>query len=149
MTDSSGRTHRLTMPAGKVQPQLWTQQKAYAAKVLSRQFSELVAGTKEPFVQAITDALSPQASFFNHKVLLVGDALADFRPHATASMSQAAKHALLLEQVMEGGLSWEEMCELMIKYARGVSEAGIKMGESSQFRGQGGGKGWFSIPQAL
>jgi len=41
-------------------------------------------------VQAITDVTSPQPLYMNDKVVLIGDALAGFRPHTVASTSQAA-----------------------------------------------------------
>jgi len=46
--------------------------------------------SKNPFVQAITDVSSPRPLYMNDKVVLVGDALAGFRPHTVASTSQAA-----------------------------------------------------------
>lgn len=133
MTDSDGHFHHTTMPVGKIQDQLWSQQKEHAKDVLPAAFSELVCATKMPFVQAITDAISPQASFFNGKLLLVGDAVAGFRPHTAASTSQAAYHALLVEQMMKGEISNEEMLDEMMDYARHLSAAGQKMGNRSQF----------------
>ncbi|CZR59540.1 related to 2-polyprenyl-6-methoxyphenol hydroxylase and related FAD-dependent oxidoreductases [Phialocephala subalpina] len=132
MTDSDGHFHHTTMPVGKIQDQLWTQQKEHAKDVLPAAFSELVCATKMPFVQAITDVISPQASFFNKKLLLVGDAVAGFRPHTAASTSQAAYHALLVEQMMKGEIS-NEMLDEMMDYARHLSAAGQKMGNRSQF----------------
>lgn len=133
MTDSEGHLHHTTMPAGKMQDRLWLQQKELAKETLPAAFSELVCATKLPFVQAITDVLSSQASFFNGKVLMVGDAVAGFRPHTAASTSQAAYHALLLEQNMNGELEWEEMLDHIMAYARQMSAAGQKMGNRSQF----------------
>lgn len=134
MTDSDGQPHHTTMPAGKIQEKLWTQQEEHAKNVLPTPFSELVCATKLPFVQAITDVLSPQASFFDGKLLLVGDAVAGFRPHTAASTSQAAYHALLLEQNMKGEISCEEMIDDMMDYERHLSAAGQSMGNRSQFR---------------
>jgi hydroxymethylglutaryl-CoA reductase len=39
---------------------------------------------------------------FDGKLLLVGDALAQFRPHVGSSTNQAALDALLLEKVLKG-----------------------------------------------
>ncbi|KAE8452946.1 hypothetical protein EG329_012133 [Mollisiaceae sp. DMI_Dod_QoI] len=133
MTDSEGKSHHTTMPAGKIQEKLWTQQKEHAKDVLPTPFSELVCATKLPFVQAITDVLSPQASFFDGRLLLVGDAVAGFRPHTAASTSQAAYHALLLEQKMKGEISCEQMIDEMMNYAGHLSAAGQSMGNRSQF----------------
>jgi 2-polyprenyl-6-methoxyphenol hydroxylase-like FAD-dependent oxidoreductase len=133
MTDSDGHLHHTTMPAGKMQDIIWPRQKEHAKKALPSAFSELVCATTLPFVQAITDVLSSKASFFDGKVLLVGDAVAGFRPHTAASTSQAAYHALLLEQNLNGELGWEEMLDHMMSYARQMSAAGQKMGNKSQF----------------
>ena len=41
--------------------------------------------TKNPFVQLVTDIISPSAVFHDGHVVLVGDALSGARPHTTAS----------------------------------------------------------------
>lgn len=133
MTDSEGHFHHYTLPSDGVQERLWSKQKGYAAEVLPSQFSKLVQQTTSPFVQAITDVISPEASFFDGKVLLVGDAVAGFRPHTAASTSQAALHAILLDRVMRGGMTLDEMLENMMDHARYMSNAGIRMGNRSQF----------------
>lgn len=116
-----------------MQPHLWTDQKSYATKVLPPAFAELVNKTQHPFVQAITDVISPECSFLNGKVLLVGDAVAGFRPHTAASTSQAAFHGLLLDKAMKGEIGWKEMKATMVEYARRMVASGIKMGDRSQF----------------
>lgn len=125
------------MPAGKIQERIWTQQKDHAKDILPEAFSDLVCATKRPFVQAITDVESPRASFFDGKLLMVGDAVAGFRPHTAASTSQAAYHALLLEKDMKGEISWQEMVDEMMEYARYMCAAGKKMGNRSQFGDSG------------
>ena len=121
------------MPAGKVQQHLWKQQKSHAKDALPSDFSDLVNATQHPFIQAITDVISPNYSFFNNKLLLVGDAVAGFRPHTAASTSQAAYHALLLSWMIKGDISQEEMLKSMEEYAEQVSMNGIKIGNRSQF----------------
>lgn len=59
--------------------------------------------------------------------------MAGFRPHTAASTSQAAYHALLLEQMMKDEMSNVEMLDEMMDYARHLSAAGQKMGNRSQF----------------
>lgn len=133
MTDTSGQHHRFTLPVDKIQPSLWDQQKSHAAKVLPAVFAELVQSTNQPFIQAITDVISPQVSFFDGKVYLVGDALAGFRPHTAASTNQAAFHALLMGRWFEGRIGEGEMTSTMLDYARRTQRAGVMMGERSQF----------------
>jgi 2-polyprenyl-6-methoxyphenol hydroxylase-like FAD-dependent oxidoreductase len=137
MTDSDGHHHHFTLPVGKIQLRLVEQQKQHAAEVLSPQFAELVQNTRTPFVQAITDVLSPQTSFMDGKLLLVGDAVAGFRPHTAASTNQATYHALLLEKVFGGEMEMREAQEAIMQYAGHMSDAGKKMGNRSQFRKSG------------
>jgi 2-polyprenyl-6-methoxyphenol hydroxylase-like FAD-dependent oxidoreductase len=133
MTDIDGHFHRWTMPVGKLKPRLWARQKDYAVDILAPQFAKLVVATEQAFVQAITDVISSKVSFFDDRLLLMGDALAGFRPHTAASTSQAAYDALLLEEMMRGEMSVEEMQGEMLRYARTVAESGRKMGDRSQF----------------
>jgi 2-polyprenyl-6-methoxyphenol hydroxylase-like FAD-dependent oxidoreductase len=114
-------------------PKIWSAQQAHARSSLPPQFSELVQETKEPFVQVITDVLTPKSSFMDGKVLLVGDALAGFRPHTAASTSQAALHALLLKEVMAGRMELGEWERRTKEWARWMSGRGIQMGNHSQF----------------
>lgn len=75
MTDIHGKRHPITLPVGTMQPKVWEKQKEHAANVLPPQFAESVQETEQPFIQAITDVISPQNCFMDGKVLLVGDAL--------------------------------------------------------------------------
>ncbi|KAB8527820.1 hypothetical protein FH972_025471 [Carpinus fangiana] len=133
LTDLNGHTHRTTLPVGGVQSRLWESQKEYATQRLPPQFAELVHKTQQPFVQAITDALSEKSVFYDGKVLMVGDAVAGFRPHTAASANQAALNALLLEGVAKGTLSLEEWEDIILEYARDTQKRGVQMGDRSQF----------------
>ena len=42
MTDSDGHRHHITLPNGKMRPEIWAQQKAYAQKALPPQCAEIV-----------------------------------------------------------------------------------------------------------
>ena len=110
MTDVDGRQHRNTLPIGKMAPAVWEKQKTFATTTLPAPFAELVRKTTKPFITAVTDIAAPKASFFDGKLLLVGDALVPFRPHVACSTNQAALNALLLEKVLEGEINlngWE------------------------------------------
>jgi len=133
MTDTSGKLHKTTLPVGSMTPSIWAAQKAYAHETLPPQFAELVSKTTNPFIQAITDVLSPRSSYLNGKVLLLGDAVAGFRPHTAASTNQAAYDALLLASMMEGSMTREEWERETMRYARQVQEHGVRMGDRSQF----------------
>lgn len=137
MTDIDGRAHHFSMPVGKIKPQLQEKIKQTATKDLPGPFAELVRNTKQPFVQCITDAISSRISFFDNKLLLMGDAIAGFRPHTAASTSQAAYDALLLEQMMRREITEEEMLKEMMDYAKQLTAGGIRMGNRSQFGSEG------------
>jgi len=137
MTDSKGTVHPWTNPHPP--PTLISSQKSYAKSRLPPQFAELVSLTEKPFIQAITDVLSPQAVFYDGKVVLVGDALAGFRPHTAGSTSQAAFHALKLSEYFgraeEGGrVDWRGFESEVLEYARNRVEHGIQLGTRSQFK---------------
>lgn len=61
MTDIEGHKHRITMPMGKMRPEVWSAQKKYAREILPAPIAELVEKTKQPFVQCITDVFAPKA----------------------------------------------------------------------------------------
>ena len=88
MTDTDGVRHHVTTPPGKINAKLWEKQKQVARETLCPQFADLVCATKKPFLQAITDAMSPDHEFLNGKVVLIGDALAGLRAHTASSTTQ-------------------------------------------------------------
>ncbi len=133
MTDNEGHHHRITVPIGKVREYPWSAQKAYAQRILPAPFAELIAKTKEPFIQAITDVDIMRPCHFGGKVLIVGDALSTFRPHVGSSTNQAALNALLLEKAMKGEMTleqWEQQC---MDYARVTSLTSVAWGNKNQF----------------
>lgn len=141
MTDEDGKRHHITLPPGGIRDHVWQQQKEFAAGVLPPQFAELVNKTKVPFVQAITDVISPAAVLpSDSRVLLTGDALAGFRPHTAASTNQAAMDAMKLaeaiDRVLEGSdrdealESWERE---VLEYAKSMQQHGVDIGNRSQF----------------
>lgn len=132
MTDVDGTRHRITMPPGKTHPAAWEKQRTIAREKLPPQFAEIVCATKKPFVQAVTDVLSPTNEFLNGRVILLGDALAGFRPHTVASTSQAAFDAMMLADMMRGDVSREEWKRQSMAYARTIQKRGVDMGERSQ-----------------
>ena len=132
LTDTDGHKHRMSLPKDKMREEIWSRQKAYATEILPAPFAELVCKTKQPFVQTITDIASPQASFFDGKLLLVGDALATFRPHVAASTNQAALDALLLEKVMKGDMTIQQWEDQVLEYAHLTSLQSIAWGYKNQ-----------------
>ncbi|KAK5656846.1 hypothetical protein OQA88_4394 [Cercophora sp. LCS_1] len=132
MTDRHGHRHNITIPPGLVCPIAWEEQKQIAIANLPPQFAEIVCAAEKPFVQAVTDVISPDHEFLDGRVVLVGDALAGFRPHTVASTSQAALDAMLYADYMAGNITRDEWKRETTGYARHVQQLGIKMGVRSQ-----------------
>lgn len=133
MTDSDGNRHRTTLPPGKMQPKVWDRMKQVAQARLPPQFAEIISKTKYPFAQAITDVISPTNTFMNGKVLLIGDALAGFRPHTVASTSQAAFDAMVLAEFVVGRKGHDEFVRETMMFGRLIQKRGVEMGTRSQF----------------
>jgi 2-polyprenyl-6-methoxyphenol hydroxylase-like FAD-dependent oxidoreductase len=133
MTDVHGKRHAITLPVGSMNPKVWSNQKAYASRVLPLQYAEAVNKTQQPFIQAITDVISSQNSFLGGKVLLVGDALAGFRPHTAASTGQAAFDALRMGELFGGEIDRRMYDERVLGFAKTMQEKGVMLGERSQF----------------
>ncbi len=117
MTDVDGRRHRSTLPPGKIRPEIWAKQQAYGQGLLAPPVKELVDKIESPFVTAISDFESPRACFFDNKLILVGDALALFRPHTAQSTNQSATDCLLLEKVLKGDMEISQCERKMRQYA--------------------------------
>jgi 2-polyprenyl-6-methoxyphenol hydroxylase-like FAD-dependent oxidoreductase len=132
MTDVDGAYHRITLPPGKMAPAEWEKQCVRAREILPTAFAEIVCATDNPFVQAVTDVLAPTNEYLDGRVILIGDALAGFRPHTVASTSQACFDAMMLADMIEGKISREEWKRETLGFARTLQARGIKMGERSQ-----------------
>ncbi|KAF4547134.1 Hypothetical protein D9617_58g048450 [Elsinoe fawcettii] len=133
MTGEDGKRYPITLPPGGMREQTWNREKKRAEEVLPPQFAELVTKTKQPFVQAITDVISHENMFFDGKVLMVGDALAGFRPHTAASTSQAAFDAMTLGEWLQGKIDGSAYKKRVLDYAGSMQTHGVKLGERSQF----------------
>jgi len=132
LTDKNGRRHRITLPPGLTDPVAWKRQQEIARQVLPPPFAEIVGKAKRPFVQAVTDVISPANEFLNGKVVLIGDALAGFRPHTVASTSQAAYDAMVYADYIAGIITREKWKRMTMGYARFIQKRGVEMGDRSQ-----------------
>lgn len=141
-TDASGSRHQRTVPQGSVDPHTWDRFRGPLVARMAAPFAELVSATTNPFVTKVSDILCSKASFCDGRVVLVGDALATYRPHAGKATDQAASHCLELAKVWrgEGSLaSWDvEAC------------AGAKkMYLWSRLMGEFGRGTWFSFLKSI
>ena len=100
---------------------------------LQPQMAEMVEKSKEPFVQCITDVIAPKNLYMGDKVVLIGDALAGFRPHTVASTSQAAFDAMVLVEWLDGKLERSGFVKQTMQFARAIQDMGVRIGDRSQF----------------
>ena len=135
MTDNDGHQHHNTLPPGKMRQEVWYKQKSYAQSVLARPFAELVGKTTQPFISSVSDTIAPRASFFDGRLLLVGEALALFRPHIALSANQAAVDCLLLKRALEREITMTEWERRVLNYGARTRLLSILMGNWSQFGG--------------
>ncbi|KAK5993007.1 2,6-dihydroxypyridine 3-monooxygenase-like protein [Cladobotryum mycophilum] len=144
-TDRRGKLHRFTLPPGDdMDPQVWGRQRRRARMLLPPQFAELVERTERPFAQAITDlpppADGPAWYLENDGAVMVGDAVAGFRPHTAGSTGQAAHHALMLPNVRgvfdgDGHLTRDAYSDEVRLHAVSMQRLGVELGQRSQFGG--------------
>lgn len=93
--------------------------------------AELVAATREPFIQAIQDVIVPRMVF--GRTVLLGDAAFVVRPHTAGAAAKAARDATVLATALhraranvDAGLrSYEEM---QVEYGAGLTNYGIALG---------------------
>ena len=133
MTDVNGYTHRNTLPAGKMKPETWQKHKNRARHVLNPPFLELVNKTAEPFISTVNDCASTKASFFDGKLLLVGEALTLLHPHTGMSFNHATVYCLLLQKVLKGEMSMVQWEREVLRYAEKTRLFSACVGSRFQF----------------
>jgi len=127
MTDNVTQVpHRYTLPLGRVLPQHSTCLKSDAKELLAPCVAELIQKTEHPFIQAITEFISPTAAFWRGKVLLAGDALATLRPQSGLGLNSAARSALLLADVLRGKMKIETWEKEALEFAEAARATGIR-----------------------
>ncbi|KAL8698343.1 MAG: hypothetical protein Q9201_006623 [Fulgogasparrea decipioides] len=67
LTDTSGHTHRNTLPMGAMRPEIWSAQVAYAEKHMCAPFAELVSRTTLPFVSTVRSRSASHATALGGK----------------------------------------------------------------------------------
>lgn len=114
-----GHKHHNLVPSGRVRKDIWSRQLERARQEpLVEPFLEVMSKIQRPFIQVITEFCSSKASFEDGRVLLMGDALSLFRPHTAFSGTQAAFHALKVEEYVRGKIGLGEWEEKMLRYSR-------------------------------
>ncbi|KAK7708884.1 hypothetical protein SLS63_013366 [Diaporthe eres] len=113
-----GHRHHNIVPAGNVREDVWDSYLERAARVpFPPPLLEIITKIQQPFIQVITDHCSRSAAFEGGRVLLVGDALSLFRPHTAFSSTQAAFHALMIEDYLGGKISLRDWEVKVLRYS--------------------------------
>ena len=118
LTDIDGHKHRYSLPSGKMRNEGWERQKAVAEDLLPPPFFELINKIDHPFVTVISDTAPSKASFFDGRLLLVGDVLTLFRPHNALSSNQAAFDCLQSEKMLQGEINVSEWETRVLQHAK-------------------------------
>lgn len=98
-TDTDGVCHEGSIPPNRIQPQVIAEMRAAADRLLAPQFAEIVARTRQPFLQAIYDLECPR--LVEGRVAIMGDAAFVARPHVGMGVTKAAEDALGLAAALE------------------------------------------------
>ena len=98
MTDVHGVHQEISLAPGAVRQEHIDALLAAAAEQLPESIAEVVAKSKEPFVQAVFDIAVPRMAF--GRACLIGDAAFSIRPHAAAGTAKAAEDGWRLADAM-------------------------------------------------
>ena len=109
-SSAGGIRRRTPPPKDQLLPEAIAAMRVAASKLLAPQFAEIVACTKEPFVQAIYDLESPR--LVDGRAVLIGDAAFVARPHVGMGVTKAAGDAAALTKAVD------EMGELAAALSR-------------------------------
>lgn len=105
-TDVHGTTHPNTVSQGLVQPAVWAALKARFLPHMQAPLAEVVDQTPRPFVTKVCEAqCGRRASFWEGRVVLVGDALTALRSHLGMASEQAATHCVQMDRVWRGAMA--------------------------------------------
>ncbi|KAH7371734.1 hypothetical protein BKA66DRAFT_572703 [Pyrenochaeta sp. MPI-SDFR-AT-0127] len=131
MRDKNEHRHQYIVPAAHVRSEIWDKVLA-KDHLLAPPHREVIRKIKRPFVQSITDFVSPRAVFEDGKILLVGDALSLYRPHTASSTNQAAFNCLAMERLIKGDIDAKEWEAEVLDFANLHCARSVWYGENYQ-----------------
>lgn len=154
-TDINGRRCPRTVSPGLLRPDVWARHRAALVQRMTPPFAEVVARSPTPFATKVGEHLGARASFCGGRVVLLGDALAAYRPNLGRATDQAAAHVLALARVWRGGqqdlAAWDrEACleaRRVVLLSRIMSEFG--RGTWFSFVGSIASYLWFNLRRKL
>ncbi|KAF5861888.1 hypothetical protein ETB97_012359 [Aspergillus alliaceus] len=117
-TDVHGKLHPNTVPHGQINPNIWSKQIARYVSQMTPPLAEIVTKTPRPFVTKVGEAEATRSSFYDGRLILVGDAFTGFRSHLGMASEQAARHCLQMNRVWRGEITQEQRDREATLYAR-------------------------------
>lgn len=117
-TDVNGRLHPNTVAQGLVNPEVWADQKARYVDRFIEPLAEVVTKTPKPFVTKVIEAECRTASFYEGRVVLVGDAFTAHRSHMGMASEQAARHCWQMDRVWRGEITQAQRDQEARLYAK-------------------------------
>ncbi|KAL8770432.1 MAG: hypothetical protein Q9209_003858 [Squamulea sp. 1 TL-2023] len=109
-TDINGTLHPNTVPHGLINLKLWANQIACYQSQMIAPLAEVINQTPyhRLFVTKVGEAQARQASFFDDRLVLVGDAFTAFRSHMGMASEQAARHCWQMDRVWRGEITQKQ-----------------------------------------
>lgn len=131
LTDPDGIEHGFSVPPGRLRPTVEDELLA-AADRFPEVFTDLVAATDDPFVQAIYDLRVPAMVF--SRVCLLGDCAFVARPHTAAGTAKAAADGIELATALDTN---EETTAALREWESSRLDAGRRLVARGQRMGDG------------
>jgi hypothetical protein len=116
-TDANGKAHPYTVPHGLINPKLWAAQIARYQDQMIPPIAEAVTKTSRPFVTKVGESQIQQASHFDNRRIVVGDAFTGLRSHMGMASEQAARHCWQMDRVWREEITQEDRNREATRYA--------------------------------
>jgi 2-polyprenyl-6-methoxyphenol hydroxylase-like FAD-dependent oxidoreductase len=131
LIDKDGKHHHASLRQGMASSTAIDDLQSRAKREVHPKLAELVAATRDPFMQTIVDVTVPRTVF--GRVMLIGDAAFVVRPHTAGAVAKAAYDASVLSrclasarQNVDAGLAAAE--GLQMEHGQALVEYGIALG---------------------
>lgn len=119
-TDVNGKLHTNTVPHGLLNLDVWNSVLQRHRSTMAPPLAEIVSKTPCPFASKVVEAQCDinTTTFFDDRLVLVGDAFTSFRSHLGLATEQAARHTLQMEKVLRGEMTMKQRNDEASYYAR-------------------------------
>ncbi|KAF4551798.1 Hypothetical protein D9617_12g036880 [Elsinoe fawcettii] len=123
MTDVDGHRHQTSVPKGKLQPDVWASQLKLAEQLLPPPIVQIASRIEQPFVSQVGSGTAPRAAYYDNKLFMIGDALAQVQPNTGLGTTLAAYAAYgLVDLIGDGSEIQPEKTKKWEEDVRGFAE---------------------------